>query len=78
MRKAPALARHIVGLLGDTTAAGSIACDYLAPTEPERAALDQELKSADLIIDASASVAVERNLSDATGTAALELVLETS
>lgn len=70
MRKAPALARHIVGLLGDTTAAGSIACDYLAPTEPERAALDQALKSADLIIDASASVAVERNLSDATGTTA--------
>jgi hypothetical protein len=61
--KAVALAEQLGDLLGEPATA--IVADITAPTEIERAALDKALTSTDIIIDASASVAVERHISDA-------------
>jgi hypothetical protein len=62
--KAGALARKLGALLGEPALA--IQCDVLRPTESARAQLDIPLAEADIIVDASASVAVSRHLSDLT------------
>ncbi len=59
--KAPALAHKLTGLLGEPVAA--IQCNVLAPND-DAASLTEALAQADIIIDASASVAVSRHLSD--------------
>jgi hypothetical protein len=67
-RKATALAADVAELLGESDAARGLACNVLFPgdTAPE---LDAALTEAELVIDASASVAAARRLSDAAGTA---------
>ncbi|WP_419900297.1 ThiF family adenylyltransferase [Roseomonas sp. USHLN139] len=65
-RKATALAAEVAELLGEGDAAHGLACNVLFPGDmaPE---LDTALTEAELVIDASASVAVARRLSDAAG-----------
>lgn len=63
--KSLGLARRLETLLGDPAIA--IKADILAPAPDARPLLDQQLAGADLIIDASASVAVSRHLSDLDG-----------
>lgn len=67
-RKAAALATAVAGLLGEGEAARSLPCNVLFPGDraPE---LEAALAEAELVIDASASVAAARRLSDATGDA---------
>jgi proteasome lid subunit RPN8/RPN11 len=60
--KAGALAHKLGALLEEPAMA--IQCNVLRPTESARALLDNALAEADIIIDASASVAVSRHLSD--------------
>ena len=60
--KADALARKLGGVLGESVAA--IQCNVLHPKESARDQLDTALAEADIIIDASASVAVSRHLCD--------------
>lgn len=60
--KAAALAHRLSGLLGEPVAA--IACNVLKPDDQAAPKLAAALKDADIIIDASASVAVSRHLSD--------------
>ncbi len=60
--KADALAHRLSGLLGEPVAA--IACNLLKPDDQAAPKLAAALKDADIIIDASASVAVSRHLSD--------------
>lgn len=60
--KAEALANRLSGLLGEPAIA--IQCNILRPDEDARPRLDAVLTEADIIIDASASVAVSRHLSD--------------
>jgi integrative and conjugative element protein (TIGR02256 family) len=63
--KALGLARRLELLLGD--AAVPIATDILAPSGDLRPQLEEKLSGAEIIIDASASVAVSRHLSALTG-----------
>lgn len=60
--KAAALAHKLAALLDEPVAA--IQCTVLAPNEDADAQLTAALSQADVIIDASASVAVSRHLSD--------------
>ena len=60
--KADALARKLGGVLDETS--NAIRCDVLDPKESERGQLHTALAEADIIIDASASVAVSRHLCD--------------
>lgn len=60
--KADALAHRLSGLLGEPAAA--IACNVLKPDDQVAPRLNAAQKDADIIIDASASVAVSRYLSD--------------
>ncbi|WP_159992525.1 ThiF family adenylyltransferase [Roseomonas sp. 18066] len=65
-RKANALAAEVAELLGEVDDAHGLACNVLFPGDmaPE---LDAALAEAELVIDASASVAAARRLSDAAG-----------
>ncbi|MBP2238674.1 proteasome lid subunit RPN8/RPN11 [Sinorhizobium kostiense] len=63
--KSLALARRLETLLCDQ--AVSIKADFLAPAPDKRPQIDEQLAAGDLIIDASASVAVSRHLSDLEG-----------
>ncbi|SDO86751.1 JAB domain-containing protein [Filomicrobium insigne] len=67
MPKAVALARQIEELLGEPT--NAIVTDITAPYEDVRPRLEEALLSADIIIDASASVAAARHISDLPSTA---------
>lgn len=60
--KALALAHHIGDLLQE--AADGLPCDVIAPDDASKERLNARLSEADIIIDASASVAVSRHLSD--------------
>jgi molybdopterin/thiamine biosynthesis adenylyltransferase len=60
--KAGALADQLSKLLGEPVAA--IQCDVIRPNEQKREQLAVALAEADIVIDASASVAVSRHLSD--------------
>lgn len=60
--KAAALADKLAGILGQPVT--SIGCDVLHPDEAHVAILASALSDADVILDASASVAVARHLSD--------------
>ncbi|MBN8913182.1 MAG: ThiF family adenylyltransferase [Rhizobiales bacterium] len=63
--KASALARQLCALLGDPVPAAN--CNVMAPTDEVRANVEKALAEADVILDASASVAVSRYLSDLDG-----------
>jgi hypothetical protein len=67
MPKAIALARQIEELLGEPATA--IVADITAPPKEARALLDKALTSADIVVDASASVAAARHISDLPGNA---------
>lgn len=60
--KAIAVARRMHGLLDEPI--GHLACNVLAPSDDLKEALAEKLAAADIIIDASASVAVSRHLAD--------------
>lgn len=60
--KADALADRLAGLLGEPVSA--IRCNVLAPAAEHQARLNAALTEAQVIIDASASVAVSHHLSD--------------
>jgi hypothetical protein len=66
--KAAALARHLGELLGEPAAA--IIADITMPPEEARPKLDEALSHADIVIDASASVAAARHISDLPGVSA--------
>ena len=66
--KAHALAHKLAGVLGEPVAA--IQCNVLHPDEKMREPLTTALAEADVIVDASASVAVSRHLSDLPATRA--------
>lgn len=61
-RKATAVAQFLQSVFPDEPPPVAIACDYLDPGD-ERTKLETALKGADLIVDFSASVPVERALS---------------
>lgn len=65
LAKATALARELGHLLGEPATA--IIADIIAPPANERQNLEEALSSADIIIDASASVAAARHISDLPG-----------
>lgn len=67
MPKAVALARQLEDLLGEP--ATGIVADITAPSGEARPRLDEALASADIIIDASASVAAARHIGDLPGNA---------
>ena len=60
--KADALAQKLGSMLGEPATA--IRCNLLSPEEAAGEQLDAALSEADIIIDASASIAVSRHLSD--------------
>jgi hypothetical protein len=60
--KAPALARQMSGLLNEPVAA--LCCDVTAPDDGAKEQLVTAFADADVVVDASASVAVSRHLSD--------------
>jgi integrative and conjugative element protein (TIGR02256 family) len=66
--KAEALAAQVAHILGDRDAARGLACNVLFPGEAA-SELETAISDAEVVIDASASVAVGRKLSDADGTA---------
>lgn len=66
--KAPALARQLAALLDEPCP--SIECNVLNPADGLKQPLTTALESAEIVIDASASVAVSRHLSDLTDTTA--------
>ena len=66
--KAGALAHKLGGVLDEVPEA--IQCDVLNPKESERGRLHDALTKADIVIDASASVAVSRHLCDMPATRA--------
>jgi integrative and conjugative element protein (TIGR02256 family) len=72
-KKAPALAHQIADLLGDQKAGLSITVDCLAPRKTDQQALTDAFSSADIILDTSASIAVERHLSNLQGARARRL-----
>ncbi len=67
MPKAIALARQLEELLAEP--ADAIVADITSPPEQVRPRLDDAVSSADIIIDASASVAAARHISDLPGNA---------
>jgi len=60
--KAQALARQLGGVLGE--AFGHLHCDVMSPSDESAAMLAERMAEAEVIIDASASVAVSRYLAD--------------
>ena len=62
--KAPALAMHLDRALAQPGATKSIVANVLDPEDVNAAAVRQSLADAELILDASASVAVSRHLAD--------------
>lgn len=60
--KAIAVARRMHGLLDEPI--GHLACNVLAPSDNLKEALADRLKAADIILDASASIAVSRYVAD--------------
>jgi integrative and conjugative element protein (TIGR02256 family) len=71
--KALGLARRLELLLGDEVV--SIATDIISPADELRPLLEEKLSAADIVIDASASVAVSRRLSDLAGISGRRLSL---
>jgi hypothetical protein len=67
MAKATALADNLAGLLGE--AAPAIVTDITTPDASHKDAVDRAIAEADVVIDATASVAAARHLSDLPATA---------
>jgi integrative and conjugative element protein (TIGR02256 family) len=68
--KAIGVAHQIRELLGDEGAGTAMVADCLEPRPDQEAALAAAYQAADIILDTSASIAVERRLSDMPGVAA--------
>lgn len=73
--KAPGLARQIAEILSEPDGARSIVANVLNPDDANAALVDRALRDAEVVLDASASVAVSRRLADRADVAARRISL---